>query len=246
MAPEIRLSATPRSTESVGASAVRRLRRKGQVPAVLYGHGAANLNLAVDARELATVLREVSSSTLLSLVIGEGDVRRVLVQDIQHHPLTGDPIHLDFHQVRLTEKIKAKVPVLATGVSPAVKDHGGVLVQSINEIEVEALPQDLPEAIPLDLSKLATFDDRITVGDLPVPAGVEMHAKSEDVVAVVTPPRTEEELKELETTVEEKVAEVKTETEEKKAAEEAEKAEAGEEKPTEAAEAKKPSKGEKK
>lgn len=229
MAPDTRFAATPRSGTDAGTGAARRLRRSGRVPAVLYGHGVPNVSLSVDARLFTKVLRSVSSSTLLSLVVGEGDVRRVLVQEVQFHPLTGEPLHVDFHQVQLSERIRAKVPLRATGVSPAVKDHGGVLVQSVSEIEVEALPDDLPAEIPVDLTKLVTFDNRITVGDLLVPAGVAVHAKPEEVVAVVSPPRTEEELKaELETPAVAAPAEVKTEAEVKKAAEEAKKATEGE------------------
>ncbi len=222
------LAAVPRSAAAEGARSARQLRRSGYIPAVLYGHGVENLQLAVQARALGKLLPAISSSTLLSLQVGEGDVRRVLVQEVQQHPLTGEPTHVDFHQVKLTEKIRAHVPLRPTGASPAVKDLGGVLVQSLADIEVEALPQDLPSEIPFDLATLATFADRVTVGDLAIQGNVEVHAKPEDIVAVVQPPRTEEELKaELETPTAAAPAEVKTEAEIKKAAEEAKKAEEG-------------------
>ncbi len=198
------------------------MRRAGLLPAILYGHGVENLPLAVQAQDAEKVLLSVSSSTLLTLTVG-GEMLRVLVQDIQLDPLTGKPIHVDFHQVKLTEKIRARVPLRAVGVSPAVHEHGGVLIQSMNDVEVEALPQHLPSDIPVDLSLLTTFDDRITVASLPVPQGVEVHANAEDVVAVVTPPRTEEELKGLQTAAAEGAPEVKTEAEDKKAVEEAKK-----------------------
>lgn len=217
---DIVLAAVPRAQ----TGKVNRLRREGFVPAILYGHGQSPLSLAVDAGVLAGVLRTVSSSTLLTLTVSGDDARRVLIQEVQHHPLTGDPVHIDFHQVNLTEKIRVNVPVRAVGVSPAVRDLGGVLVQSIAEIEVEALPQDLPKEIAMDLSALATFEQRIIVADLPIPPKVEVHARSEDVVAVVSPPRTEKEIEELTTAVEEKAGEVKTEGDEKKAAEDAKKA----------------------
>lgn len=222
------LSAVPRGHVGGGTLSAHQLRRSGYVPAVLYGHGVENLLLAVNAKELMKELHGVSSSTLISLSVSDGDVRRVLLQAVQHHPLTGDPVHVDFHQVKLTEKIRAKVPLRAVGVSAAVKDRGGVLVQSVAEIEVEALPQDLPSEIPVDLTKLATFENRITVADLPIAQGVEVHAKPEEVVAVVSPPRTEEELKaELEVPAVAAPTEVKTEAEVKKAAEDAKKAAEG-------------------
>lgn len=251
MAEDIVLAAVPRAQAGEGVSAerasevagrvpsARRLRREGFVPAILYGQMAHPLPLAVDARALLKVLRTVSSSTLLTLDVRGSDSHRVLIQEVQHDPLTGDPLHVDFHQVNLHEKIRAHVPVRAVGVSPAVKDQGGVLVQSITDIEVEALPPDLPKEITFDLSKLATFEDRVTVADLPIPPKVDVHAQGEDVVAVVSPPRTEEEIKELTTAVEEKVSEVTTEAEEKKAAEAATKT--AEEEPSGA-----PSKSEKK
>lgn len=222
------LSAVPRGRVGGGTLSAHQLRRSGYVPAVLYGHGVENLLLAVNAKELMKELHGVSSSTLISLSVSDGDVRRVLLQAVQHHPLTGNPVHVDFHQVKLTEKIRAKVPLRAVGVSAAVKDRGGVLVQSVAEIEVEALPEDLPSEIPVDLTKLATFENRITVADLPIAQGVEVHAKPEEVVAVVSPPRTEEELKaELETPAAAAPTEVKTEAEVKKAAEDAKKAAEG-------------------
>lgn len=223
------LSAVPRGRFRNGKLSAHQLRRSGYLPAVLYGHGVENLLLCIDAKAFAKALHRVSSSTLLSLSVSEGDVRRVLVQDVQHHPLTGEPTHVDFHQVQLTEKIHAKVPLRAVGVAPAVKDRGGVLIQSVTEIDVEALPQDLPSEILVDLARLTTFEDRITVADLQIPPGVEVHEKTEEVVAVVSPPRTEEELKaELEAPAAAAPTEVKTEAEVKKAAEEAQKTAEGE------------------
>lgn len=205
----------------------RGVRRAGFVPAVLYGHGVENVSLAVEAKALAKLLPTVSSSTLLTLTIGGADARRVLIQEVQRDPLSGEPTHVDFHQVKLTEKIRARVPLRPEGTSPAVKDQGGVLVQSMESIEVEALPEDLPADIMFDVSVLAAFEDRLTVADLPVPANVEAHAKPEEIVAVVQPPKSEDELKaELEAPAEEvPAAEVKTEAELKKAAEETQKAE---------------------
>lgn len=216
------------SREVTGKTAA--VRKSGSVPAVLYGRGMESRSLSVNAKAFQKILPHLSSSTLITLKLEDGEPRRVLIPEVQHHPLTGEPVHVDFHQVQLTEKIRAKVPLKPAGVSTAVKDLGGVLVQSLAEIEVEALPQDLPGEITIDLSRLVALDDRITVADLVVPPGVEVHVRPEEVVAVVAPPRTEEELKaELETpTVAPAAAEVKTEAEVKKAEEETKKAEEGE------------------
>lgn len=217
------LPAVQRREVGTTAAAVR---GKGFVPAIVYGHGVANLQLAVDRKVFVKLLPGLSSSTLLTLALPGAESRRVLISEVQADPLSGEPIHVDFHQVRLTEKIRAKVPLVPKGVSLAVKNLSGVLVQSIDDIEVEALPQDLPSELAVDLGKLATFEDKVTLADLAVPAGVEVHAKPDEVVAVVMPPKTEEELKaELEAPAAPAPAEVKTEAEEKKAAEEAKRAE---------------------
>lgn len=237
---DLSLSAVPRGTvlgrnggEPDGAGPLgsartpKQVRRAGFVPGILYGHGVEPFQLAVNARDFGKLLPRASSSTLVTLTLPGAEPRHVLIQEVQRNPITGEPSHVDFHQVKLTEKIRAKVPLKAIGVSPAVKDQGGILVQSIAEVEVSALPQSLPGEITVDLTQLRTFEDRITVADLQIPADVELHGRVEDVVAVVASPRSEEELKaELETPVETAAAaEVKTEAEVKKAAEEVKKAE---------------------
>lgn len=195
----------------------RRIRRSGNIPAILYGHGVENVRLAVERRALEKLLPDLSSSTLMLLAVdGEGEPRRVLVNEVQRHPLSGAPVHVDFHQVRLTEKIRATVPLVFTGESPAVKDLGGTLVKSLDEMEVEALPQDLPEEIIVDVGRVKTFADHLRVRDLPVPEGVEVLDDAAEAVAVVVPPRTEEELEELDTDVEEKAGEIKTEADEER------------------------------
>jgi len=136
--------------------------------------------------------------------------------------MTGNPIHVDFHQVNLKEEIETTVPLVFEGVSLAVKDMAGMLVKSINEINVQALPQNLPEHIIVDISALNDFEARITIGDLKVGADVKVLDNLEEIVAVVTPPRSEAEMEELNKEVEENASEVKTEADEKKAAKEAE------------------------
>ena len=234
MAEEWVLTAAPRggrNTRTIGTKeawqTARQLRRAGGIPAVVYGRDIPTRSLVVEAKQFARILHRVSSSTLVSLVIGSDDRRPVLIQNVQRHPLTGDPLHIDFHQVQLTERIQARVPLVHVGMSPAVKDLGGTLFQSLVDIEVEALPQQLPKDIAVDLARLTTCADRLTVADLTVPPGVTIRTNPHDIVAVVTPPRTEAELKELESAPEEKAAEVKTEAEEKKAAEATKKAEEG-------------------
>lgn len=207
----------------------RAIRQKGNIPGVLYGHGIENVHVAVNGTVLHTILPEISSSTLINLRIeGEESPRSVLLSDVQCHPLTGDPIHVDFHQVTMTEEIRTEVPIEFEGVSPAVKDLGGTLVKVLDEVEVEALPQNLPEHIIVTISDLKTFDDQIRIKDLNVDSTVKVLAEQEDMVAYVEAPRTEEELEELEEETEETPTEVKTEAEEKREEKEKEQEEAGE------------------
>jgi len=204
------------------------IRGAGMIPAVLYGHKINAVNMAVEKKAFEKILPELSSSTLMNLNIeGENEPRTVLVSEVQRHPLTGNPIHVDFHQVNLKEEIEATVPLVFEGESFAVKDLGGTLVKSIDEIQVQAFPQDLPEEIKVDIGLLKSFEDRIKVSDLGVAKNVKVLTDGEEIVAVVTPPRSEAELEELEKEVEENAAEVKTEADEKKAAKEAEAAAEG-------------------
>jgi large subunit ribosomal protein L25 len=206
--------------EQAGSKA-KHVRFDGSIPAILYGHGISNISVAINAKSFVKILPELSASTLLNLNIN-GDSRAVLVSEVQRDPMTGNPIHVDFHQVNLKEEIETAVPLVFEGVSAAVKDLAGTLVKSIDEINVQALPQDLPEHIVVDISVLNDFEARITIADLKIGDNVKVLDNVEEIVAVVTPPRSEAEMEELNKEVEENASEVKTEADEKKAAKEAE------------------------
>jgi len=198
---------------------VKSLREEGSVPAVLYGPGVENMALAVDLKEAEKIYKEAGENTIVKLKI-KGDKapeRNVLIYAVSRDTLGGQLIHLDFLQVRMDQTIKAVVPLEFTGESAAVKAEGGILVKNIHEVEVEALPADLPREITVDISSLATFEDAILIKNLPVPAKVKILAEPELVVAQVQPPRSEAELEALKEEVVEKVEEVKVEAEEKKA-----------------------------
>lgn len=225
MADRLLIKAVSRDKAGKTVSGIRRV---GFIPAVLYGHGVSSVNIALENKAFEKIMPKLSSSTLLNVSIdAENEPRAVLVSEVQRNPMTGQPMHVDFHQVRMNETIEAMVPLIFQGESFAVKDLGGTLVKSINEIQVEALPQNLPESIVVDIALLKDFDARISVGDLKVGDDVKVLGNLEDIVAVVTPPRSEAEMEELNKEVEENAAEVKTEADEKKAAKEAEAAEAG-------------------
>lgn len=194
-------------------------RKAGFIPAVIYGHGIKSEPIYVLVKDFGSIYKEAGESTLVGLEI-EGKKRNVLIHDVARNPLSDDIIHIDFYQVRMDEKIKAKVPLVFVGESDAVKSEGGVLVKNIQEIEVEALPQDLPHHIEIDISPLKTFEDHIYIKDLSVSEKVKIFAGNDEVVVLVTPPRSEEELAELEHKVEVPPEEVKVVGEEEKKAEE--------------------------
>lgn len=197
---------------------VNKLRKAGQIPAVIYGHGIKSQPLFVLAKEFDKVFKEAGESSLIALEI-EGKKHNVLIHDIVRDPLTDQIIHIDFYQVKMGEKIKAKVPLVFIGDSPAVKAEGGVLVRNIQEVEIEALPQDLPRHLEVDISSLASFQDHIFIKDLPISGSAKILAEANEIVASVIPPRSEEELAALEEKVEVPVEEVKVVGEEEKAAE---------------------------
>ncbi len=215
----LEIKAEPRT---VRGSKVNKQRRAGKIPAVVYGHGVESQPLFIDAKIFLKIYKEAGESSLIGLEL-EGKKRNVLIHDVQRDPLSEDFLHVDFYQVRMDEKLKATVPLEFIGESEAVKALSGILMKAIQEVEVEALPQDLPHHIEVDISPLATFEDRIAIKDLMVANGVKILAEPDDVVVSVAPPRSEEELAALEAKVETPIEEVKVVgEEEKKAAEEAE------------------------
>lgn len=193
------------------------LRRAGFLPAVIYGEGVPSQSIAVLYKDFEKVYKEAGESTLVKLDV-DGKAYNVLIHDIAHHPLKGTSLHADFYAVRMDKEIRAKVLVEFIGESPAVKSEGGILVKVLKEIEVEALPQNLPHELKADLSKLDILQSRLLVKDIPLPEGVKVHVDPEEVVALVEPPRTDEELAtELEIKPAEGVQEVVTEQEVKRA-----------------------------
>lgn len=211
-------------TRVVTGKKVQSLREKKLIPAVTYGHGVENQNLTLEYVPFEKVYKEGGESTLIDLVVDDQKPLKVLVQEIQREPLTGAIVHVDLRQVKMTEKITIEVLLKFVGEPKAVKELGGVLVKSLDEIKVRCLPQDMVHEIEVDISTLNTFDDIVYVKDLKIPAGLELLENPNEPVVNVMPPRSEEELKALEEKVEEKVGEVKTVAEEKKKAEESEEA----------------------
>lgn len=177
---------------------IKTLRTQGNIPAVLYGHEIKNVNLAVPYHEFEKVYAQAGESTLLDLIIDNQPPLKVLIQAIQKDPISGNFSHIDFYQVKMTEKIEAEIELKFINTAPAVTDLEGTLVTNLDTINVKCYPQDLVSEIAVDLSALKTFDDHIFVKDLVVPAKMELLDNPKEVVAGVVPPRTEEELKALE------------------------------------------------
>lgn len=191
------------------------LRKEGILPAVLYGPGLDPMSLSVSARDFEKVLHEAGETSLVALKLENGKAYDVLIHDVAKDPMTLAPIHADFYAVRMDRPIEAKVPLAFAGEAPAVKNEGGILVKVLHELEVKALPTDLPHEIPVDISHLEKIGDKVHVADINLPNGVSTHAPAEEVVALVEPPRSEAELEELTKTEEAVPAEVKTERETK-------------------------------
>lgn len=201
---------------------VRTLRNKGLIPAVVYGGNEGNVPLVLELREFKKIFKNSGETTLVRLYIDSGKndkdagrFKNVLIHDVSHNPVTDEINHVDFREVRMDEKIIAKVPLVFTGDSPAVTDLGGVLIKAMQELQVKALPSDLPHQIEVDISLLKTFDDNISVKDIKLLKKVEVLDNIFASVASVVPPRSEAELEALSGKIEEKIEEITVETEEK-------------------------------
>lgn len=206
--------------------ATNNLRAQDQVPGVVYGFEIEPVNLTVDRNTLERLYTDAGESTVIDLKVGQ-ESYSVLIQDIQRDPLTDFITHIDFRKIDLTQKVETTIPIELIGESAAVKELGGTLIQSLDAVEVEALPNALVRELELDISALETFDDVLRVSDLTIPEGMEIHTTPERSVATVQPPRTQAEMDALDEAIEADVSEVEVESE---VAEEGEAGEATEEK----------------
>lgn len=186
---------------------VDKFRKDEMVPAVMYGNKVEPQNIWVKQLDFERAYGKAGESAIVALEL-EGKAVNVLIHDLQTHPMSGKPMHVDFFQVNMKEEVETEIPVEFIGESEAVKALGGILVKNIDEIPVKCLPADLPEKFVVDIAKLATFDDVFAVKDLKVSDKVEIMLESETVIAMVSEPRSEEELSELDQKVEEDVSKV--------------------------------------
>lgn len=152
---------------------IKKLRQKGILPANIYGKDIKSMAVQVPFKEFETVYKEAGGAGLIDVLV-DGQTRPVLIHNVQTDHITRVPLHADFYQVNLKEKVKTMVPLEIVGEPNAVTEKIGILLQPLSEVEVEALPADLPEKIEVNVEKLAAIDEQITVADLKKPNGVEI------------------------------------------------------------------------
>jgi large subunit ribosomal protein L25 len=176
---------------------VKTLRAQGLLPANIYGKKVKSQSISVGLKDFEEIFKKAGETSLVTLVLknGKSEERAVLISNVQKDPISETPIHIDFRQVDLKEKVTAEVPVELKGESPAEKTSVGTVVQYIDEIEVEALPGDLPEKFVVDVSSLAEVDQAFFVKDLEIDkAKVILKVAPEEIVVKVEPPQKEEEV----------------------------------------------------
>lgn len=187
------------ATREVLGKKVAKLRRGGVVPANVYGHGLESVAIQITSDDMEKMLKAVSANEVLDLKIkGEPEVRPVVIQKLQRHPLTSSLLHADFYQVSLMTKMRADVPLVVVGQSEAIETYNGVLMHALEAVHVEALPLDLPSRIEVDITPLANLEDALHVSDLPVPANVTILNEPEAMVLKIATPRIGLEEEEME------------------------------------------------
>ncbi len=171
---------------------VEALRKAGNVPAVFYGKKEASTPITVSTVDFIKAYKQAGESTVVILK-GEGIEVESLIHDLDLHPVTGKPVHVDFYVFEKGKKIKVNVPLEFVGNAPAVKELGGTLVKVLHDIEIEALPKDLPHKIEVNVASLVDFKSVITAKEIALPAGVELAISPDDIVASVSEPKEEPE-----------------------------------------------------
>lgn len=190
MATQVKLTAVRRT--ALGRSAVRKLKAAGSVPAIIYGSKDKPEPLQVSRRDVSAMLSHASGENILVELEVEGATRLALVQEVQHAPLGGAILHIDFHAVSMDETIEADVPLEPTGIANGVKNFGGLLEHSLRSLTIECLPRDLPDVISVDVSAL-NIGDAIHVREIVLPTGVTAKTPADLTAFSVMAPTVEEE-----------------------------------------------------
>ena len=199
-----------RIREEKGTKIAHKLRSEGEVPGVLYGHNENPIKLVLPAHELWYILHNATSEHLILTLDVEGTAENdvlTLVRDVQHHPVTGDILHVDFQRISLTEKIKVGVPVILQGLARGVKEFGGILDHGVREITMHCTPKQIPEAIEVDVTDME-IGDSVHISDIVERySGLEFLDGTNVTLAHVSPPKKLEILKEEAEAEEEAAAE---------------------------------------
>jgi len=188
MAKQVKLSARPRA--DIGRNSVKHLRSRGVVPAVIYGHKDQPANLEINTRDIAALLKRAIGENILVELDIAGVPKLSLIQEVQHHPVRGDILHVDFLEVAMDEVLHTEVPLEPIGEADGVKNFGGLLEHSLRSLAIECLPKDLPELIRVDISALG-LNQSIHVRDLLLPEGVKATTYADITVFIVAEPKVE-------------------------------------------------------
>lgn len=174
------------------STSAKSLRKNSKViPAIYYGKGEKSIPLEMDYQTFRKLYIKAGSTQLVDLKFSDKETKKVLIHDVQFHPLTGTVQHVDFLHVNLKEEVTTEVPVEIVGVAPAVKDLGGILNTVKHQVTVRCLPTDIPQTVNVDVSGLVEFSNAIHISDLTLPKGVKVLDAPEDVVAIVNAPKVE-------------------------------------------------------
>jgi large subunit ribosomal protein L25 len=173
--------------------AVAHLRKAGQIPAVVFGHGMASISVSLDAHEFDLLRRTIHSNTLLALEIDGKDKHRVMVHGVHIDPRSRHLLHVDLFAIKSGEEVTVELPIRTSGISYAVEKLGGTLLHTVDHVKARALPEKLPEALEVSIEGLDDFEKAIHLRDVPLPAGVTLLADLDELVLKVVPPHIVEE-----------------------------------------------------
>src|SRR5438067_12405058 len=186
---DLEIAAEPRSTTG---KRNRQLRRSGQLPGVVYGKDTDSLAIQVEAKAFDTLYRAAGRTSLVKLHV-DGAAKSAIIREVQRHPLSRKPLHVDFLVVDLAQEMEVDVPLVFSGEPPAVELTGGTLMTPLGHLRVRALPAEMPHEITVDVSSLADLEATLHVRDLVIPENVHVQTDGDELIARVLPPRIEEE-----------------------------------------------------
>jgi len=172
---------------------LKEARKRGKMPAVLYGKGVKTTPIFVSLNDFKKIFKDAGESSLIKIKLPflKNKILDVLIQDVAFDPINSQPLHADFYAIEMDKALTAEIGLVFEGISPAVKEKGAILIKVIHQVKVEALPKNLPHELRIDISKLANIGDQILIKDIPLPEGVKILAKEDDVVAIAEEPKEE-------------------------------------------------------